>query len=319
MHNVPHNFRRHLEGTQIALAREARVLEEEAQCASHTATKRADGLLQTAALPLATLMEPTTFLSFRPDKWDSAKTIVPYWARDPSFLGAPERHKMLQQHVLGVTVQGSPHTYYLYTFNDNLKGDGSMNIEGIRRTLVKHFIGGKTMPRTLYIQAENASDNKNFAMIGFLAALVQHDYCNEVQLSFLLVGHTHEDTDQFFSVLTRHLVRLGVVKTPQAFQIEVQKAAAGKQRIVDGSTVDAVLDWTMALKPCKPSQASSTRHSNRTTRARATTCRRKCATRMYSASRRGHETVWLSCTTRSSVVMKCGYLQATHTASRKRG
>ena len=132
MHNVPHNFRRHLEGTQIALAREARVLEEEAQCASHTATKRADGLLQTAALPLATLMEPTTFLSFRPDKWDSAKTIVPYWARDPSFLGAPERHKMLQQHVLGVTVQGSPHTYYLYTFNDNLKGDGSMNIEGSR-------------------------------------------------------------------------------------------------------------------------------------------------------------------------------------------
>ena len=40
------------------------------------------------------------------------------------------------------------------------------------------------MPRTLYIQADNASDNKNFAMIGFLAALVQHDYCYEVQLSF---------------------------------------------------------------------------------------------------------------------------------------
>jgi hypothetical protein len=78
---------------------------------------------------------------------------------------------MLQQHVLGVIVHGQPHTYYLYTFNDNLKGDANMNIEGIRRTLLKHLEGGRRMPRILYVQADNASDNKNFAMIAFLAVL----------------------------------------------------------------------------------------------------------------------------------------------------
>jgi hypothetical protein len=188
-------------------------------------------------------------LSIILDKWDSAKTTVPFWAREPSFLGAQEKHQMLQQHVLGVIVHGQPHTYYLYTFNDNLKGDANMNIEGIRRTLLKHLEGGRRMPRILYVQADNASDNKNFAMIAFLAVLVFHDYVEEVQLSFLLVGHTHEDIDQFFSVLTKHLVNLKVVKTPQAFQTEIERASAGKRRKVIARTVDAVLNWTDALKP----------------------------------------------------------------------
>lgn len=197
----------------------------------------------------STDLEGDECLSIILDKWDSAKTTVPYWAREPSFLGPPEKHKMLQQHVLGVIVHGSPHSYYLYTFSDNLKGDSNMNIEGIRRTLVKHLAAGKQMPRILYIQADNASDNKNYAMLAFLACLVQHDYCHEVQLSFLLVGHTHEDIDQFFSVLTRHLARLGTVKTPQVFQEEIQKAATGKRRKVSAAMVDAALDWTTALKP----------------------------------------------------------------------
>jgi hypothetical protein len=98
-------------------------------------------------------------------------------------------------------------------------------------------------------RAAGPSDNKNFALFDFLACLILHRYCKEIQLSFLLRGHTHEDIDQFFSVLTRHMVRLGVVKTPQAFQAEMRKAATGKGRRVDVSMVDAVPDWTAAMKP----------------------------------------------------------------------
>ena len=59
------------------------------------------------------------------------------------------------------------------------------------------------MPRIMYVQADNASDNKNWAFILFLAMLVYHSYTVEVYLSFLLVGHTHEDIDQVFSILSR--------------------------------------------------------------------------------------------------------------------
>ena len=67
------------------------------------------------------------------------------------------------------------------------------------------------MPRTLYIQADNASDNKCWAMIAFLAMLVFYDYTADIYLSFLLVGHTHEDIDQMFSVISRFFKTLGQV------------------------------------------------------------------------------------------------------------
>ena len=62
------------------------------------------------------------------------------------------------------------------------------------------------------------------------------------------MGHQHYSTVPG-TCITRHLARLGKVKTPQAFQEEIQKAAAGKRRKVSAAMMDAVLDWTTALKP----------------------------------------------------------------------
>jgi hypothetical protein len=42
-------------------------------------------------------------------------------------------------------------------------------------------------------------------MFGLCVALVAHGYFKEVQLSFLIVGHTHEDIDQWFSIISNTL------------------------------------------------------------------------------------------------------------------
>ena len=44
-----------------------------------------------------------------------------------------------------------------------------------------------------------AKDNRNNIMWGFLGSLVELGLCPEVELSFLPVGHTHDDIDAFFS------------------------------------------------------------------------------------------------------------------------
>ena len=67
------------------------------------------------------------------------------------------------------------------------------------------------MPNTICVQADNASDNKCWTLLLFFAMLVHHGYTEEVFLSFLIVGHTHEDIDQLFSVLSRFLKRIGQV------------------------------------------------------------------------------------------------------------
>jgi hypothetical protein len=70
-------------------------------------------------------------------------------------------------------------TEYLYTVNDSIKGDANLNIEGLRRTYADLF-WDRPMPRTLYIQADNASDNKCWALVAWLAMLVHHDYTSDV-------------------------------------------------------------------------------------------------------------------------------------------
>ncbi|KAL3680041.1 hypothetical protein R1sor_022997 [Riccia sorocarpa] len=56
------------------------------------------------------------------------------------------------------------------------------------------------LPPNLYIQLDNsAKDNKNWAMMAFCSELVARGCCKMITMSFLVVGHTHEDVDAFFS------------------------------------------------------------------------------------------------------------------------
>ncbi len=57
----------------------------------------------------------------------------------------------------------------------------------------------KPLPRKLFLQMDNyVKDNKNHHLLAFLSLLTSHEVFEKVQLGFLIVGHTHEDTDNFF-------------------------------------------------------------------------------------------------------------------------
>ncbi|CAN0120568.1 unnamed protein product, partial [Heterosigma akashiwo] len=51
----------------------------------------------------------------------------------------------------------------------------------------------------LYIQFDNCSENKNKTVFAFLSHLVQLGLFRKVKSGFLMVGHTHEDLDAYFS------------------------------------------------------------------------------------------------------------------------
>lgn len=179
------------------------------------------------------------------DKMDSDKTTSPWFGRAPSWWSSLKK-AALQLHVLGVIVHARPNLSFLYVVNDSVKGDANLNIEGLRGTLNALT----SMPRTLYIQADNASDNKCWTMIAFLAMLVFHGYVADVYLSFLIVGHTHEDIDQLFSVISRFFKRLGSVLTPQRFMAEISAAVTDKKnRPCSSERIDCVLNWSAHLRP----------------------------------------------------------------------
>lgn len=198
----------------------------------------------------AAMAHPLDSLSVIIDKWDSSKSTSPFFARTPAACWKEAKKHVLHQHVLGLLVHGKPyHSAYLYTFNDSIAGDANVNIEGLRRMLASRH-ATIPMPRRFDVQADNASDNKNWAVFLFLAMLVYYGYTDEVYFSFLIVGHTHEDIDQLFSVISRFLRGLppSASLTPSAFAANMRDAIDAKFQVTSERMV-SVLDWRAALTP----------------------------------------------------------------------
>ena len=65
---------------------------------------------------------------------------------------------------------------------------------------------GYTLPDVLYLQLDNTSKgNKCKEIVGYCGWLVDWKVFKKIIVSFLPVGHTHEDIDQFFSRLAIYL------------------------------------------------------------------------------------------------------------------
>jgi hypothetical protein len=69
---------------------------------------------------------------------------------------------------------------------------------------VNKIVGVKPLPRKLFLWMDNCvKDNKNCHLLTFLSLLIAHEVFKEVQLGFLVVGHTHEDIDGSFGYLSK--------------------------------------------------------------------------------------------------------------------
>ena len=95
------------------------------------------------------------------------------------------------------------------TFTDFLQypHDSNLSINIIIKIL--HSLArsnGNKLPQIFYLQADNCfRENKNKYMLAFCELLVHMNVFKEVHLSFLLVGHTHEDIDAMFSRIAHTL------------------------------------------------------------------------------------------------------------------
>ena len=87
-----------------------------------------------------------------------------------------------------------------------------MTIEVLHRTLSTLLKPQDThLPPHLYVQLDNCwRENKNKYFFAYLCLLVELKVFVDVEVNFLMVGHTHEDIDQVFSRYPMHLLCLTV-------------------------------------------------------------------------------------------------------------
>ena len=127
---------------------------------------------------------------------------------------------VLEQSLQTVLVHGRG--IFNYAAHPHINGGGGTNytIECIMRTLVllQASEPTKPLPPKLYLQLDNCSgSNKNKYMLAFASTLVDQGVFEEVVFSFLMVGHTHEDVDQLFSLMSKQLKKYDII-TPERFE-----------------------------------------------------------------------------------------------------
>ena len=102
---------------------------------------------------------------------------------------------------MGVLVHGQ--VCHGYTFLPNIKHGSNITIETLHRVLHAQFDkNGRRpfKPRVFFLQLDNTTKQcKSQYVLGYLALLIAWFVFDEIILSFLMVGHTHEDIDQLFS------------------------------------------------------------------------------------------------------------------------
>ena len=116
----------------------------------------------------------------------------------------------VEQQLVGVKVHGHGNFAFLHRHQIGTTGGANSTINVLLRTLQK--LGPENLGKVLYLQLDNCSgDNKNRFVLMFCAYLVHIGLFDKVKISFLCVGHTHEDIDQLFSTYASYLRRYGAL------------------------------------------------------------------------------------------------------------
>ncbi|XP_052213079.1 uncharacterized protein LOC127831989 [Dreissena polymorpha] len=147
---------------------------------------------------------PRQHMSIIIDGMDQAKTNLPHFAgRNPKNLNPVD---LLHTHVTEVLSHGHG-SFHAYVDIGEYPHDPNLTINIILKELLRQAKESNNfLPPILYIQADNCwRENKNRYVFSFLQLLVSERIFNEVHMSFLIVGHTHEDIDARFSMISRTL------------------------------------------------------------------------------------------------------------------
>ena len=137
---------------------------------------------------------PHRFLSIIIDGADQSKHDMPHF-KDQSHLSSEA--KKIKMHLYGGLVHGRG--AYAFTMPDHEPQGHNTTIQCLHAILC-HILLTSLIPPILKLQLDNTTkQNKGQYLFGYLALLVEYGIFEYVEVSFLPVGHTHEDIDQFFS------------------------------------------------------------------------------------------------------------------------
>ena len=136
------------------------------------------------------------------DGCELAKSTVPLLKREmKSTEGVPLNTRFVMR-LIGVKLHhGGETKHFGYVVPPWVGGGGANAVCEILVRLIDEF--GDKRPSALFIQVDNCSENKCKTLFAFCDWLVATGIFDSIQINYLVVGHTHEDIDQWFSTFSK--------------------------------------------------------------------------------------------------------------------
>ena len=189
-------------------------------------------------------MDPKLCMSVIIDGSDNSQYHMPYF-RERSHKS--QASWKLGLHVFGAISHGRK--AYIYSVLDTVKLGSNATIEVLHRVLLDTLATEAQLPPKLFLQLDNTVRQcKNRYVMGYLAYLVHLGVFEEIVVSFLPVGHTHEDIDQIFGCISKYLAAHDAPSTvsfAEACRQAVKKC--GKPPLVD--RLDYVANFSEHVAP----------------------------------------------------------------------
>ena len=144
-----------------------------------------------------------------------------YTCNTPRFRNESKGDKVFETRIVGTEVICGPiRTVLVYRTDAMVGGGANITIELLRQAMIDVSIllrkRGLLFPRTLWLQYDNCGDNKNQYNYMYNSLLIELFAFDEVEIAFLIVGHTHASIDQYFSVLAKAIRKVEFIGTPIA-------------------------------------------------------------------------------------------------------
>ena len=136
-------------------------------------------------------------------------------------LRGERQNNTIENRNIGVHIVCGPIDKWISVSTDNTIPGGANVLIEVTRMAIEILaellaVLGFTLPKTLHVQYDNCGENKNKENSCFMSQLVEEMYFDKIEVFFLIVGHTHNLLDQWFSVLGKAVKGADFIGSPLA-------------------------------------------------------------------------------------------------------
>ena len=139
----------------------------------------------------------------------------------------------------------------IYRTFHNVKLNANHQIYSLLYQLERLYLANQeSLPPTVYVQIDGGSENVNKTVLAMLSLLVAKRVggLRNLVLTRLPVGHTHEDIDSIFGVISRWIFKK-FIADPQAYEQAIKAALARKGIPVEVIDIFCVPDFETFINP----------------------------------------------------------------------